>query len=128
MRLANITRLSKELITALEQCGIRTDADLLFSRTPLEVFQRLPNGTISLNDFLESINVVTEVVSAPGMRVIDTVTQDTWVKTGVEIFDRLVGQSSRHGVIEISGAHDSGKTVSVFDHFLWPSSFITSMA
>lgn len=124
MRLTNITRLSKELVAALEQCGIRTDTDLLFSRTPLEVFHSLPNGTISLNDFLESFNIVTEAVSAPGMKAIDAITQGPWVKTGVVIFDQLVGQSSRHAVIEISGARDSGKTVSVFDHFLWPSSFL----
>ena len=124
MRLTNITRLSKELVTALEQSGIRTDTDLLFSRTPLEVFHSLPNGKISLNDFLESINVVTEAVSALGMRAIDAITQDARVETGVATFDQLVGQSSRQGVIEISGARESGKTVSVFDYFLWPSSFI----
>lgn len=114
MRLTNITRLSKELVAALEQCGIRTDTDLLFSRTPLEVFHSLPSGTISLNDFLESFNIVTEAVSAPGMRAIDNIMQDAWVKTGVMVFDELVGVSSRHGVIEISGARDSGKTVSIF--------------
>ncbi|KAF8349022.1 P-loop containing nucleoside triphosphate hydrolase protein [Amanita rubescens] len=120
MRLTSISQLPKDLVDALGKCGIRTDSDLLFSRTPLEVFHSLPNGTISLSDFLECFNVVTEVVSVPGMRAIDIFTQDAWVKTGVPIFDELVGESSRHEVIEISGARGSGKsaTLNVVLHYL----------
>jgi hypothetical protein len=117
MRLTSISQLPKDLVNALGKCGIRTDTDLLFSRSPLEVFHSLPNGIISLSDFLECFNVVTEVVSAPGMRAIDTFTQDAWVKTGVPIFDELVGESSRHEVIEISGARGSGKSASIFFPF-----------
>ena len=117
MRLTTISQLPKDLVDALGKCGIRTDTDLLFSRTPLEVFHGLPDGTISLSDFLECFNVVTEVVSTPGVRAIDTFTRDAWVKTGVLIFDELLGESSGHEVIEIAGGRGSGKSASIFSIF-----------
>lgn len=115
MRLSTIPELPKHLVTALERCGIRTETDLLFSRTPLEVFSELPKGTISLNNLIQHIEAVAEVASVPGTTAIDSLLQaeqEMGVKIGVPIFDELIGESNQHGVIEISGARNSGKSVS----------------
>ena len=44
MRLANpVPSISAELVAPLEDIGIRTESDLLFSTTPLDIFSRLPD-------------------------------------------------------------------------------------
>ncbi|KAF8622566.1 hypothetical protein AX15_006914 [Amanita polypyramis BW_CC] len=113
MRLSTIPQLPKHLTAALEQCGIRTDTDLLFSKTPLEVFSGLPEGIISLNDLIQHIEAVAEAASAPGTTAIETLLQaeqEMTVRIGVPIFDELISESSQHGVIEISGPRGSGKS------------------
>jgi len=53
MRLAALPNLSSNLVSGLEQCGIRTEADLLFSGSTLDVFRRLPAETTTLKELAE---------------------------------------------------------------------------
>jgi RAD51-like protein 3 len=108
------------LVESLEQCGIRTDAELLFSAPVFDIFRRLPAGTVTLRDLTKYIDIVAEKTSAPGIsaaKLLDLESKarenDPDLLSGVPELDELLGGFGRHRVIEISGDSQSGKTVSV---------------
>lgn len=122
MRLATcIPTLPTELVACLEKCGIRTDADLLFSSPVLDIFRRLPPGTVSLHDLTKYVEVVAELTSAPGISGSDLLQQAQEIQesalefpSGIPELDELVGGFVGGHVYEISGDRQSGKTVSNF--------------
>lgn len=120
MRLQSfIPAIPRDLVAALEACGIRTDTDFLFSGTPIDILQRLPSGVISLADLKTYIALVTETASARGIRGDALYTEelqrqcdyDTDLSCGVDELDALVGGFGNGRVFEISGDKGSGKTV-----------------
>ena len=69
MRLRSIQPAFPEALTrALEDCGIRTDTDLLFSATPLQIYEKLPQGTVTLLELEGHVHNVLIYVSALGVR------------------------------------------------------------
>lgn len=119
MRLAAcIPTLPAELVSSLENCGIWTDADLLFSSPVLEIFRRLPSGTVSLQDLTKYIEIVTALASVPGVSGIDLLKQEQESQdsvprfpSGIPELDEMVGEFIGGHVYEISGDRQSGKTV-----------------
>jgi RAD51-like protein 3 len=120
MRLAAfVPSIPANLVASLEQCGIRTDGDLLFSAPVFDIFQRLPAGTVTLRDLKRYVDVVAENVSAPGISATNFLdlelqarVNDPCLQSGVPALDELLGGFGGRRVIEISGDKQSGKTVS----------------
>ncbi|KAG9315058.1 P-loop containing nucleoside triphosphate hydrolase protein [Chiua virens] len=122
MRLQSlIPTIPSDLVAALEACGVRTEADLLFSGTPIDILQRLPPGTVSLADLKTYITLVAQSTSAPGVQGNELYEQelhrrrdcDTDITCGVNELDALVGGFGNGRVFEISGDRGSGKTTLV---------------
>jgi len=126
MRLASIIPpLQEEILSALEQCGIKTDSDLLFnSGTAENIFIKLPSDSpITLREIQETISDVTTRTCAPVYRGDKLLTIETerrenlllgeGLDSGVVELDRLVGCFGRYRVLEISGDTGSGKTVRI---------------
>lgn len=120
MRLQSlIPTIPSDLVAALEGCGIRTDADLLFSGTPIDILQRLPPRVVGLADLKTYIALVAESASARGIRGDELHTEqlqrrhvyDTDMTCGVDELDALVNGFGGGRVFEISGDRGSGKTV-----------------
>ncbi|KAG2157975.1 P-loop containing nucleoside triphosphate hydrolase protein [Suillus bovinus] len=119
MRLASVIPLiPAELVTALDQsCGIRTDTDLLFFGSSLDIIKKLPLGTVTLSDLEKFTESIAEQASVPGHRG-DEILAATGrisekhprVSCGVKELDELVGGFGDSRVFEISGAKGSGKT------------------
>ena len=120
MRLAALVPFIPEnLVTSLERCGIRTDADLLFSAPVFDIFRSLPPGTVTLRDLKRYVDTVAEKVSAPGISAeklldleIQAQSNDSGLQSGVPELDHLLDGFGGCRVIEISGDKQSGKTVS----------------
>lgn len=121
MRLRTIEpSLPTELLEALDNLGIRTDADLIFYGTPMDLYKKLPLGTVSLAALTKHIDDVIQYVSAPGIRG-DKVTEKQKAHRerhkpedflcGVPQLDGLLNGFGDSRVIEISGDRGSGKTV-----------------
>lgn len=120
MRLQSlIPTIPGDLVAVLETCGIRTDADLLISGTPIDILQRLPPGVVSLADLKTYIALVAESASARGIQGDALYTEelqrrhdyDTELTCGVGELDALVNGFGGGRVFEISGDRGSGKTV-----------------
>jgi RAD51-like protein 3 len=126
MRLtALVPSIPENVVTSLERCGIKTDADLLFSAPVFDIFRSLPPGTVTLCDLKRYVDAVAEKVSAPGVsaeRLLDLEIQaqenDSSLQSGVPELDHLLGGFGGRRVIEISGEKQSGKTVSSFGMIL----------
>lgn len=115
-----IPTISSHLVSALEDCGIKTDTDLLFfDGSNIDILAKLPPGIVSLREFEEYTSLVAEHASAPATRgdqELETVLlrQDenaADVSCGVQELDALVGGFGGGRVFEISGEKGSGKTV-----------------
>jgi RAD51-like protein 3 len=114
-----IPTVPSDLVTALENCGIRTDTDLLFSGTTIEVLRKLPPGVVSLADLEKYTRLVAESASAPGIRGDEQYAEELRKRnedtidltSGVAELDALVGGFGNSRVFEISGDKGSGKTV-----------------
>jgi len=108
-----------ELVAALENsCSIRTDTDLLFSGSSLNIIKKLPLGTVTLSDLEMFTQLVAERASAPGRRGDEILAEisarndiHSQVSCGVRELDDLVDGFGGSRVIEISGDKESGKTV-----------------
>lgn len=120
MRLQSlIPAIPSDFVAVLEPCGIRTDTDLLFFGTPIDILQKLPPGTVSLADLKTYIGLVAESASARGIRGDELYTEelqrrrdyDTDITCGVDELDALVSGFGNGRVFEISGDRGSGKTV-----------------
>jgi RAD51-like protein 3 len=109
--------LPTELLGNLEELGIKTDSDLLFSDSGL-VYQKLLPTTISLHDFNQIISDVAERAAAPALHLNHPLThqnregiQDPELESGVPELDALLHGFGGSRVIEFSGDKGSGKTV-----------------
>jgi RecA/RadA recombinase len=120
MRLSSLVPLLPvDLVTCLENCGIRTDADLLFSGTVLDIFQRLPAGTISLYELTNCLRLVAKMTSATGICAVDLLSpasmnqgNDDFLSDVPELDELLGGGFGGSRILEISGDRASGKTAS----------------
>lgn len=118
MRLATlIPHVPSDIVVYLDECGIRTDTDLLFSPI-IEVYRQLPIGSISLLDLERLVARVAELGSAPGISALDMLENETKrrvkyasLTTGATELDNLLRSFGDCRVIEISGDRQSGKTV-----------------
>lgn len=121
MRLAScVPVIRDDLVHALETCGIRTDRDLLFSITSLELFQRLPSGTATLHELDQLKELVAESAAAPASTGLDLFSKEqqsqreaVGIVSDTPELDELFGSFSGPGVIHISGDRHAGKTVSI---------------
>ncbi|KAG6887822.1 hypothetical protein C0995_012369 [Termitomyces sp. Mi166 len=118
MRLATLVpSLSAELVSNLEKCGVRTDADLLF-KPVVEVYRQLcPESGISLLDLERAVEVTAQLASAPGIAGDELLAQEIQAQaqapallSGVAGLDNLLCGFGGCRVIEISGDRQSGKT------------------
>ena len=108
-----------DLVATLEACGIRTDVDLLFFGTPIDILQKLPPGVVSLADLKTCIRLVAESASARGIpgdalyaeQLQQRHEHDIDMTCGVDELDALVSGFGGGRVFEISGDRGSGKTV-----------------
>ncbi|KAJ7228957.1 P-loop containing nucleoside triphosphate hydrolase protein, partial [Mycena pura] len=117
MRLAALPDLPSNLVSGLEQCGIRTEADLLFSGSTLDVFRRLPAETTTLKELAKLMALVAEAASAPGQSAAALVEADVESDcnndflSGLPQLDQaLSGLTAPRRLIEVSGNKGSGKT------------------
>jgi RAD51-like protein 3 len=120
MRLRSlIPTIPGDIVAVLEACGIRTDADLLFSGSPIDILQRLPPGVVSLADLKAYTALVADNASARGIRgdalyTVELQRQHAYhtdLTCGVDELDALVNGFGGGRVFEISGDRGSGKTV-----------------
>ena len=119
MRLANLVpSISAELVALLEEIGIRTESDLLFSATPSEIFSRLRTGVTSLEELESVIDLVTELCAAPGVSALELSgveaqarAQDKELCSGNDDVDLLLRGLGSRKLVQISGDKGSGKSV-----------------
>lgn len=127
MRLRTISPpLSDELIAALEAYNIRTDADILFSATPMEIYQKISPTSIPLADFIAEVNRVASIAATPVGCADEILERETTRhaaysiqehSSGIPELDDLVAGFNGPKLIELSGDRGSCKTVSPSDHF-----------
>jgi RAD51-like protein 3 len=119
MRLSLFPFLPENIVSSLQQIGIRTDSDLLFSASTADILQKLPPGTVTLQDLRKYTAEITDERSALGVRgdtllALEREKQDKGLDfgAGVTDLDALVDGFGGSRVFEISGEKASGKTVS----------------
>jgi RAD51-like protein 3 len=116
MRLAAcVPTIPAHIVASLETCGIRTDADLLFSGSTLEILRRLPAGTTTLRELARFTALVANLVSAPGQCAADLLkeSEDADFLSGLLQLDEILdGLTTPGRLVEVSGDKGSGKTVS----------------
>jgi RAD51-like protein 3 len=115
MRLRSLAPLPTNLVSSLDECGIKTETDLLFSNTTVDVFRKLPPGTTSLHELNNYTALVAERASAFHTRADDLLELKPFyhdLVTGVPELDSLLAGLGGSQVLEIAGDKDSGKTVS----------------
>ncbi|KAJ7122746.1 P-loop containing nucleoside triphosphate hydrolase protein [Mycena epipterygia] len=104
------------LVSSLEKCGIRTEADLLFSGSTFDIFRRLPAGTTTLRELTEVTALAAKLASGPGQSAADLFAaqiepHDDEFLSGLPQFDELLqGLTTSRRLIEVSGDKASGKT------------------
>ncbi|KAF8626407.1 hypothetical protein AX17_006574 [Amanita inopinata Kibby_2008] len=114
MRLARLTFLPASLVSALDQAGIRTDTDLLFLKTPHEIFHSLPPGTVSFHDLMTYIFTTADTSSAAGVPASDLLLEagsKSNATNDIPIIGDLLGGLGNHQIIEITGDHHSEKSM-----------------
>ncbi|KDQ57033.1 hypothetical protein JAAARDRAFT_58515 [Jaapia argillacea MUCL 33604] len=115
MRLSSLIPLLPEhLVKALEICDIRTDTDLLFSGSPLDILHQLPPNTVNLPDLTKYIEQVIEKASAPAIRGDEWLARESQatsnLSSGVTELDDILKGFSSPCLLEFSGSKGSGKT------------------
>lgn len=120
MRLALFSCLPHTLVFSLEEIGICTDSDLLFSASTAEILQKLPSHTVSLQDLKKYTAQITERTAVLGVRgdkslaLADASGDELRISSGVHDLDALLDGFGGSRVFEISGEKGSGKTVSLY--------------
>jgi len=119
MRLSLYPFLPEDIVSSLDQIGIRTDFDLLFSSTAIDIVRRLPPGTISIQDLKHFTAQIIEESSALGVRgdallALERAKQEQQLDfaSGVTDLDALLNGFGGSRIFEVSGEKASGKTVS----------------
>ncbi|KAJ6539043.1 P-loop containing nucleoside triphosphate hydrolase protein [Mycena capillaripes] len=118
MRLAAcVPSIPEHLLSSLDKCGIRTDADLLFSGSTFDLFRRLPAQTTTLRELTEVFTLVAEMASVRGESAADLMTvhttepNDQDILSGLPQLDEILhGLTTSRRLIEVSGNKGSGKT------------------
>ncbi|KAJ7499227.1 P-loop containing nucleoside triphosphate hydrolase protein [Mycena latifolia] len=117
MRLAAcIPSIPAHLVSSLESCGIRTEADLLFSGSTFDIFRRLPAGTTTFRELEEITALAAKLASAPGQTAAELLTahtgpsEDDFLSGLPQLDELLYGLATSRRVIEVSGGKGSGKT------------------
>lgn len=117
MHLRNLVPLvPADLVQTLEDHDIKTDAELLFSGATIEVFAKLPPGTINIAALARYTDLVAERTSALRVRGDEELDRilakrnagDLEITSGIDGLDVLFGNGR---VFEISGKRTSGKSV-----------------
>ena len=129
MRLRVISpRLPDALIDALEQCNIRTDTDLMFTGTAMQIYEKLPPGTVTLAELEKIIqdaicSAAVQGLSCDELILIEEEKRSTAgsyrLDCGVPALDELINGYSGPRVLEISGERGSGKSVSKSQPVAW---------
>lgn len=118
MRLALFSCLPSTLVSSLEQIGISTESDLLFSGSAREIIQKLPPDTVSLQDLQRYTTQIMEQTAVIGVRgdkllaLDDASGNELDLSSGVHQLDMLLNGFRGPTIFEISGEKGSGKTVS----------------
>ncbi|KAJ7233144.1 P-loop containing nucleoside triphosphate hydrolase protein [Mycena haematopus] len=114
MRLAAcVPTIPPHIISTLEVCGIKTDADLLFSGPTFEIFRRLPTGTTTLRELARFTALVAYLASVPGNSAADLLREpndDNFLSGLPQLDEILHGLATPGRLIEVSGNKGSGKT------------------
>ncbi|KAJ7667699.1 P-loop containing nucleoside triphosphate hydrolase protein [Mycena polygramma] len=116
MRLAAcIPAIPEHLVSSLEQCGIRTDADLLFSGSTLEILGRLPaSSRTTLRELVQATSFVANLASVPGQSASELMkvhATELDFLSGLPQLDEILHEiTAPHRLVEISGDKGSGKT------------------
>ncbi|KAJ6567172.1 P-loop containing nucleoside triphosphate hydrolase protein [Mycena vulgaris] len=116
MRLAACVSIPAHLVSSLEACGIRTEADLLFSGSTFDIFRRLPAGTTTLRELTEATALVANLASCPGQSAADLLAAyagtsgDNFLSGLPQLDELLHGLATSRRLIEVSGDKRSGKT------------------
>lgn len=120
MRLSLYSFIPESLVASLQEIGIRTDSELMFSKTPVEILRLLPSGTVSMQDLQNYITRITAEASAIGVRGDQLLALEDAKReqkkaldlgTGVQRLDALLGDLADYTLLEVSGEKGSGKTV-----------------
>lgn len=113
---------AQTFLSALGKIGVRTDSDLLFTAPPVDIFRKLPPGTLSLHEFNDFVRRVAQQAAAPAIRADVLLVQEKTKEeadliaepnTGVKCLDELLGGLAPPRLVEVSGDRGSGKSVCV---------------
>ncbi|THV07965.1 hypothetical protein K435DRAFT_959425 [Dendrothele bispora CBS 962.96] len=126
--------LSVSLVEALARLAIHTSADLLLSdasntlrssQTPLQsralnIYKRLPAGTISLRDLELCLLSVLKKIATPGIAASDLQSRPRTYLSSFPALNRLIDHDNSRGfpsqnVYEISGDHEAGKSTLILN-------------
>ncbi|KAF7794511.1 hypothetical protein EIP86_005645 [Pleurotus ostreatoroseus] len=120
MRLRTISpSLPDELLEALEACDIKTDVELLFSMTPMEIYRKISPTSIPLADLIAEVDRVAATAAAPAICTEDILERETTrhdapsteYSSGIPELDGLVAGFADPKLIEVSGDKGSCKTL-----------------
>ena len=126
MRLRTISPpLTDELLEALEACKIKTDVELLFTMTPMEIYRKISPTSIPLADLIAEVDRVAAIAAAPAICAEDILEREatrhdapsTEYSSGIPELDGLVAGFAGPKLIEVSGDKGSCKTVRLNRHF-----------
>ncbi|KAK7049362.1 hypothetical protein VNI00_005963 [Paramarasmius palmivorus] len=119
MRLgALVPAIPLELVSSLESLGVKTDMDLLFGLSDLEILQKLPPGTTTLKELRKYISLIAELSSAKGCSASQLLPQTTYCNLDSHCIrlDAILGGGFRPSyVYEVSGDRQSGKSTLVLN-------------
>ncbi|EJU04811.1 hypothetical protein DACRYDRAFT_47534 [Dacryopinax primogenitus] len=106
---------------ALEEAGLKTSDDLLFTTSTSEQYARLPGGTLSFPEFAALKEDVSKFVAPHPLTgeeayllAMGTEAQRYEGLCGVPELDALLGGFGQYGVLEFSGGRESCKTLLAF--------------
>lgn len=117
MRLSSLVpSISGKLVEYLEGINIRTDSDVLFSLSLVEIFKKLPKGSATIAELeaareiiLERCSTVGQCLSTAGSDLNEVCVQKPL--TGFEPLDTLLDGLFEDTIVQVSGDRGSGKSV-----------------
>jgi RAD51-like protein 3 len=117
MRLSLFAFLPEDFVSSLEQIGIRTESDLLFSAPTADILRKLPSETVTLQELKNYTTQVVDECSVLGvcgdaLLAVEREKQERVLDfgSGVRNLDALLNGFGGSRVFEISGEKATGKT------------------